>query len=682
MKKTLSLCITIFLCFFLSKTKAQTDTSKYDLGRVQIKKNLSQAITIKGADLEKMPFTNLSDAINVWLYGVYGGQTIYTPVIDGVVMTDVNALSIYDIDEITLVQNAATTFNGATSQHLLLLIKTRRSRQGKFGIEAAGQTNGVKLRTNSADTKSSARFYNQYYLSGYLNTAKVNAGLSADYQRDAMPMTQSLSASGGYTNENKRVINRYKFNGYLDANLGKSILNISAGYVPQSGDEAGTEHTVTSSATANSSLVTKLKDNLYYSNISLKSSLGGFQNTLTGGYEHFKNTVNQTVLTDVDASFGPYSVSATEENAGTSNNYVIKDNLSYQLKSGGWEIEPDLNFMYRYYKNTGAVAANYQAFTPSGIPFADSTANYSNNGSVNKGATLTPALNINYGKALTLQAGFETVVSTQSGEINGNKPQRIYPFAAVMLNLTALNGKENSNTGLSLFGSFAKSGSETTDSFNLLTDINTNYFVYPSTNPDSTKNIVIGNPYQTFNQWQIGITLSLFKNKLVFNYTYNTRQYNTINVFGSYDSYSQFYFNYYVAMNSSIKTHRFGVDMNWVKSDKLSWRTNFNTSYIKTTLNYSNISQNNHVVTGGLINRIDSRKVFFGADVLYLYNRPTSNDHYNAFNLQNLYAGVRLNVNGVKNLEVFANMRSMIQSKSPTLLDDRKYYGLGFKLGL
>lgn len=685
MKKPL-LFLTIFaLSFFLSDAQAQTDTTKYDLGRVQLKKSLTQAITVKGADLEKMPFTNLSDAINVWLYGVYGGQTIYTPVIDGVIMTDVNALSIYDIEEITLVQNAATMLNGATSQRLLLLIKTRKNHQGKFGIEAAGQTNNVKFHDNSSGTKSDARSYDQYYLSGYVNTANINAGVSADYQRDAMPMTQTLSAAGGYTNVNKRVLNRYKLNGYLDANLGKSVLNISAGYVPQSGDEAITGRSITSSASVNTSLATKLKDNLYYSNISLKSSLWGFQNTLTGGYEHFKNTVDQTEFSDVSSSFNPYSVSITYGNAGTSNNYVIKDNLSYKLQSGGWEVEPNLNFMYRYYKNAASVIANYQALAPNGTPFADSTANYRNNGSVSKGGTLTPALNINYRNAFALQAGFETVLSTQSGEINGNKPERIYPFASVMLNLTALGGKEISSTAFSLFGSFAKSGSETTDSYNLLSDINNNYFVYPSSNPDSTKETVTGNPYQTFNQWQIGTTLSLFKNKLIFDYTYNSRQYNTMVEFEEYDGYNQIYINYYNAIYSSIKTHRFGIDMGWIKSNKFSWRTNFNASYIKTKLNYPGItgSQNGHVVTGGLINRLDGKKIFLGADVLYLYNRPTSNyDHYNAFNLQNLYAGVRLSINGIKNLEIFANMRSMVQSKSPTLLDNRKYYGLGFKAGL
>ena len=151
MKKPLLLC-TIFLCFFLSKTKAQTDTTKYDLGRVQINKQLAHGITIKAADLEKMPFASLADAINVWLYGAYGSAVSYVPVIDGIVMTDVNALSIYDIDEITLVQHATTVLNGASLQQFLLLIKTRRNRPGKSGIAAAGQTNLVKLHTDKANS--------------------------------------------------------------------------------------------------------------------------------------------------------------------------------------------------------------------------------------------------------------------------------------------------------------------------------------------------------------------------------------------------------------------------------------------------------------------------------------------------------------------------------------------------
>lgn len=50
---------------------AQDDSSRLDAGYLSLKKEFTQAITIKGSDLEKMPFANLSDAISAWSYGAY-----------------------------------------------------------------------------------------------------------------------------------------------------------------------------------------------------------------------------------------------------------------------------------------------------------------------------------------------------------------------------------------------------------------------------------------------------------------------------------------------------------------------------------------------------------------------------------------------------------------------------------
>ena len=50
---------------------AQQDSSRLDAGYVTLDRRSTQHLTISGADLEKMPFSNLSDAIAVWLYGAY-----------------------------------------------------------------------------------------------------------------------------------------------------------------------------------------------------------------------------------------------------------------------------------------------------------------------------------------------------------------------------------------------------------------------------------------------------------------------------------------------------------------------------------------------------------------------------------------------------------------------------------
>lgn len=692
MKKPLLICAAAgLLSFYLSVAKAQTDTTRYDLGRLQIKKSLTQAITIKAADLEKMPFTNLSDAINVWLYGVYGGAAAYVPVIDGIVMTDVNALSIYDIDEITLVQNSAAAPSGVRPQQLLLLIKTRRNRPGKYGIEAAGQTDMVRLHNMPVNPdnykfKHTVQLYNQYYLSGYVNTSRLHAGLSADYQRDAIPVAtlQTVPGSQLYT-DGYANINRYKFNGYLDVDLGKLLaISFNTGYVPQSGDSSA----VTNQGYSEINTLSKLKENLYYSNISLKSSLAGFRNTLTGGYEYYKSTVNQN---DIVAGVSSQPLMLANESKHTTSNYLIKDNLSYTFKTGGLEIEPSVNFMYKYYADTTfqkktESLVNPGVYSPIQILINTTTASL-------KSTLLTPALNINYRKVFALQGGFESILSSLGDNLIGNKPKRIYPFASAMLNLTELAGKGTRSTGISIFGSYANAIPYTIDIYNLLSDIST---INSLSIPPAINSAAVGNPnsYKAFNQWQAGTTISLFNNKLTFNYTYNARQYNVLGTGYIHGSN----YNYYYIFSSKITSHRFGFDINWVKSSKLSWQTNLNASYIKTQFNYptnipglygvSNITLKGHIITGGLVNRVTFKKLFVGADVLYLFheNAPytgsNSSPYYNAFNLQNIYAGFKFNLPGTKNLEVFANARSIAEDRSPTLLDTRKYYGLGFKLGI
>jgi hypothetical protein len=58
----------LFLLFMVHTSDAQ-DSSFHDLGRVQIRKNFSQVITIKGKDLERIAATSLHEAISAWLYG-------------------------------------------------------------------------------------------------------------------------------------------------------------------------------------------------------------------------------------------------------------------------------------------------------------------------------------------------------------------------------------------------------------------------------------------------------------------------------------------------------------------------------------------------------------------------------------------------------------------------------------
>src|SRR5476651_2271536 len=155
------------VCSIYFNADAQSDTSYYDLGRIRIKKEFAQSVTIKGEDIEKFPATNLSDAIATWVSGVYTRTNGLTYVIDGDLINDVNAYSIFDVKTVTLIENATTMLNGAIQQQNLVLITTGKDHNGKSGIDVAGQSNLINLRNDNSPNTYNATYYHQYYISAY-----------------------------------------------------------------------------------------------------------------------------------------------------------------------------------------------------------------------------------------------------------------------------------------------------------------------------------------------------------------------------------------------------------------------------------------------------------------------------------------------------------------------------------
>jgi len=67
-----------------------------------------------------MPFSQLTMALNAWLHGIQAHSARVNYVVDGNLMQDINAYSIYDVEEITLVQNALVQLNGALNGQQLV----------------------------------------------------------------------------------------------------------------------------------------------------------------------------------------------------------------------------------------------------------------------------------------------------------------------------------------------------------------------------------------------------------------------------------------------------------------------------------------------------------------------------------------------------------------------------------
>src|ERR1700722_2620667 len=205
----LSLTALALACCCTVPSFAQYDSSRLDVGYLHLKRDFTQTITIKGADLERMPFTNLSDAIAAWFYGAYTQPLTLQYVVDGNPVSDVNAYSIHDIEEVVLVQNAAALVNTADGQQEMVIVRTRRG-QGKGGVTADAQTGLVD--DKEYGHVSDLRFYHNYYLTAWQNLDKVSFGVSGNYMRDVYPDYYNIYRQDEVTPDN---LQRWRLNGYF-----------------------------------------------------------------------------------------------------------------------------------------------------------------------------------------------------------------------------------------------------------------------------------------------------------------------------------------------------------------------------------------------------------------------------------------------------------------------------------
>lgn len=217
-KLTPYLLVTALLYLNLA-ARAQTDSGYADLGRVKLNTGFIQTITIQGSDLERMPFLSLDEAINVYLYGNNTSPNPLVYIINGNLVGDVNAYSVYDIETVTLVQNALSNVNGATNTQRLVLIKTRSGKEQPAGFTAAGSSY-LLGRREAGDAKnikspSSPDFFHQYYLSGRTRIGRSVFGGSAGWLRDITPLPETEYSVKG----DPHRLNRLRFNAWFNTRI-------------------------------------------------------------------------------------------------------------------------------------------------------------------------------------------------------------------------------------------------------------------------------------------------------------------------------------------------------------------------------------------------------------------------------------------------------------------------------
>ncbi len=691
--KQSTLLLAVIFVFSGSAAIAQPDTSKYDLGSLKLNKNFTQNITIRGADLEKMPFTNLSDALAPWLYGAYTTPGTVAYVVDGNPVSDVNAYSVFDIEEVVLVQQAAGLVGTFGTQQQLVLIRTKRGK-GKQGVTVGAQTGLVNAGGNGVKTGTS--MYHQYYARAYRNLSKISYGLSGDYQRDVFPIQKEEDIKSTTPVD----LQRWRLNGYFTwrpnaANQIEATMN----YAPQHGNEdissTGGAYQLDFNSHVKQHLV--LPRLLWHSDI-----LPGLKNDLQVAFLSSRYTANSQILESASQG-NPTLIVDHIETKGSS--LRANERISYELSSGGWKIEPALNASYEHvdqkFTSTSSTAQNILIGPPyslsSGTSIATSTITMGGKANV---YILTPAVDITFNRALNINGGVFLDVS--GSRFRGARKSSA--FASVAVDLLQL-GKEESDNNLKIFASYAQQTMLTNNNY-ALGDLTNGTSVTPVAAPAEVVGSVgtISNPQllvspilivPSYWVWESGVSWSILQHRLELNYTLEQRRPSALSYldlpYGNFNPYLQ-------QWHSTL--HHFGARVKILDGAGLRWESGLNITLLKGKTDTSNYVEHNGKPgigefnsdpfswTGGFVNRLRLGQFTAGLDLLYHFHETaytTANNltftpyRVNSFVIPNIYAGYDLHLPHGEGLELFAESRGLVRNHSQDLMDARRYYTIGGK---
>jgi hypothetical protein len=672
LKLTLRLVLALLFCSCYSLLVAQTDSSWLDLGRIKLKKEFTQTVTIKGKDLEQMPFGNLSEAIDVWLYGQATNSNTVTYVIDGLLLTDVNVYSIHDIEEITLVQNALVQLNGATMARQLLLITTRKNRDKKQGLNIAGSSFAVSnsFQDSGPDKQEGqTNYYHRYYVSAYQNRQNIQYGLSATYLRDVFPYPDN-----GYKIEKPYQVNRIALNGYMNARLGtNNSVWLRTGFIPSRFRNVA--------FTSNyGEWDVKNRQTIFTAEAGWQSRfIQHFTNELSAGITPVKDKGESVVTNDIIYITPPFTRVEHKNTKPTFNNLLITDHLTYETSVGDWNIAPSVNVSYRHIKSDNSGNSSV-VNTTTGTVFFDTS--YANGYKMDV-LLLTPAVDLSYKDLFNVQGGLVYNLSKeQPGDADKKKS---FPFITTGINISKWAWGDR-KLKWKIFGSWAHAGNFADMNFQLQ-DVNSFITSWPFPTLPASSNggmvLLYGNDeHNTI--VQIGTRIGKSNDRLQLSYNFEKRKYSDSILI--YSRSQGRWFLYKLDANSTV--HRFGITAKVLDKASWNWMTALNVSGVTGIFKIQNSesTQKETILAAGWINRFQFKKIIVGLDIL-LTSLDGDNwnvmfdDDYGQVSFKNIYVGYRTQL-GNNTLELYAATRNPGRKNESYLPDRRNYFGLGGKLEL
>jgi hypothetical protein len=657
---------------------AQRDSSKIDIGSLSLDKGLTQVISIKGSDLQKMPFVNLSDAIAAWLYGAYTRPWTLAYVVDGNPVTDVNIYPIFEIEEVTLVENATAAAGYGGTQQELVVVRTKRG-TGDGGMWVAGQAGVVN--GDKVGQQTTRGGYHQYYAAAYRNFDKLSFGGSADWIRDVDPVAAVNAQRENISNN----LQRWRLNGYVVWRPGKgNTVELRVGYAPQRvkqlldtfGDQASFRDTF------------NIHEHLIVPQLLWHwEGMRGVTNNLQAEYLSASwnelYSISSGYMVDSTSQHSSYAV-VQERKVGQ---LFLRDRMAYDLAVGRWHIGSSLNLMYEHVDERTAEATT-TAYYSGGVlvpvyPILGAL-------QAQKGNLffVTPAVDFRLGRAFDFQAG----VQANASHHRDSGSRVVFPFATAGVDVLHF-GQEAGGSSLKLFGSYAQRPTEFVDDYSL-------YNYSGGGAAGSLKNVYHPSSFVSlppvYWTWEGGVGFTSPGGRLSFQYVFERRNFITSGIAfvgnygpGNVPAYPEWRSELnHVDVRVKVLD---GEGLNWVAgltatALRSNWDSTGPISYVWPMA--GDVRTNKESWTGGWVNRLEAGPLTAGLDLMYHFGERQSGvngngiagsfgSKVNSLLVPNVYVGYRLKLSGGKQLEFFVESRGLVRSKSNDLLDDRRYYTLG-----
>lgn len=678
----LSLYLLTTTVFFVRKAKAQSDTTHYDLGRIKVAKDQLQGIVIKGAELQQFFTVTTQEAILARVG--YAHDLLY--VVDGLAINDINAYSIYDIEEIVIVDNAIAGINSAFRNGLVAIVKTNRGSAGLPRITAAAKTgisrkriNESRYTTTTSRPETTAAMYHQYFAGARFSGEKWTGGASLDYIRDVMPDLTNWSMPPDVY-ENRNVESRLRtrlFGSYQISN--KQTLSAEIQWSP---NRNLLEQDVEWQG-ANPLLNTTRNEGRFGD---LQSVVQLKQNFSSRFFNELSMSFNWT---DIDNDRYSRSLYDNETQGGSSvhnigyrRHLLLRDRIAvHAIQTPHVVLTPSINFAYRHLAGLDDYQYNY--FSSASIPSLQPSRYQSTIRHHVNLFNITPAMDLNVKDMLYLNAGAVFELS----DLRAEEADKVYPFAALSFDILKA-ASPDTKSAWKVFSSIAKTP-------DLLDFVSTDWY-------DNMNMSYVGwggghglyrmQPYGSGNnsRFQLGTRVDIGENKWHIQYTYGQMKFER----GYYIPndycwtciayYGDYYLTSYVPPRVKESAyHRAAVGREF-GGQAGQWRTNLVFTHLKDQAGYyeGEIILETKSSYWQWNNGLNVGRFFASADMLYRSNERhnehlgTPSDKY-IFALQHAYAGYKFPIAGKAGLDVYAYGRNLIENVHDS---GRFYYGLGVRI--